>query len=105
LLGDRVSLGLKVFLLALAIVGDLGAVLVVALFYTEDLQNGPLLISLLVWGVLRAYPGGVPRAIRLAADAPRLLGPPHRRLAHPEVPGEFPITGRAHPYTGPEVKP
>jgi Na+/H+ antiporter 1 len=41
LLGDRVSLGLKVFLLALAIVGDLGAVLVVALFYTEDLQNGP----------------------------------------------------------------
>jgi NhaA family Na+:H+ antiporter len=41
LLGDRVSLGLKVFLLALAIVGDLGAVLVVALFDTEDLQNGP----------------------------------------------------------------
>jgi Na+:H+ antiporter, NhaA family len=55
LLGERVPLTLKVFLLALAIVDDLGAVLVIALFYTADLNGTSLLISLLVWGAALAY--------------------------------------------------
>ena len=38
LLGARVSVGAKLFLLALAIVDDIGAIAVIAVFYTEDLN-------------------------------------------------------------------
>ncbi|HCH80619.1 MAG TPA: Na+/H+ antiporter NhaA, partial [Acidimicrobiaceae bacterium] len=40
LLGDRVPKAMKVFLLTLAIVDDVGAIVVIAIFYTSDLSIG-----------------------------------------------------------------
>ncbi len=45
LLGNRVSTPLKVFLLTLAIVDDIGAILVIALFYTSSLEPGWLFLG------------------------------------------------------------
>lgn len=57
LLGSRVPMGLKVFLTALAIVDDLGAVLVIAGFYTQELHLNYLYLALATWASLLALNG------------------------------------------------
>lgn len=54
LLGKRVPLPLKVFLAALAIVDDIGAVLAIALFYTSEINFVALLIALGGFALLMA---------------------------------------------------
>lgn len=52
LLGARVPAGLRLFLLALAIVDDLGAILVIALFYSDPLEIAPLAVAAGIWLVM-----------------------------------------------------
>ena len=58
MIGSRVPIGAKLFLLALAIVDDLGAILVIAIFYTDELAFTWLLAAagglVAVWLMQRA---------------------------------------------------
>ena len=45
LVGSRAPASLKIFLLTLAILDDLGAIIIIAAFYTENLTFGPMLLA------------------------------------------------------------
>lgn len=52
LLGNRAPVGLKVFLTAVAIVDDLGAVVVIAVAYTSEIAWGFIGAGMMFWGTL-----------------------------------------------------
>ena len=55
LLGSRVPAALKIFLVSLAIFDDIGAILIIAIFYSESLSYTALVITLICLVVLFIY--------------------------------------------------
>lgn len=55
LLGKRVPLGLKIFLTAFAIVDDIGAVIVIAIFYSSNIQWDLLSYAMLIYAVVAFF--------------------------------------------------
>ena len=70
LLGNRVPASLKVFLVAFAVIDDLSAIVIIALFYTANLSVGYLGAALAVWVLLC----GLNRVFRVMSLIPYLLG-------------------------------
>ncbi len=52
LLGNKVPASLKVFLIALAVIDDLGAIVVIAIFYSASISLSNLMIALGIYAVL-----------------------------------------------------
>ena len=55
LLGNRIPFSIKIFLTALAVIDDLAAIVVIALFYSKGIVLTNLLISLALFGVLLTF--------------------------------------------------
>ena len=70
LLGNRIPSALKVFLVAFAVIDDLGAIIIIALFYTAKLSLYSLFGALLVWTILILFN----RIFKIIHIAPYVIG-------------------------------
>ena len=69
LLGSRVPASLKVFVVAYAVIDDLCAIIIIAVFYTAKLSVAYLLGALAVWGLLIVL-----NRLRIMSMIPYLIG-------------------------------
>jgi Na+:H+ antiporter, NhaA family len=69
LLGNRIPNSLKVFLVAFAVMDDLGAAIMIALFYTADLSIWYLLAAIGIWVILIGL-----NRMRIMSLTPYLIG-------------------------------
>ena len=70
ILGNRIPASLKVFVVAFAVIDDLGAIVIIAAFYTAQLSVWYLVGALAVWTLLIA----LNRLFRVMSLVPYLLG-------------------------------
>lgn len=70
ILGSRVPWSLKVLVVAFAVIDDLCAIIVIAVFYTAQLSIAYLLAALAVWGLLLVFN----RVLRIMILLPYLIG-------------------------------
>ncbi|QNN53898.1 Na+/H+ antiporter NhaA [Nocardioides mesophilus] len=103
--GDRVPAGLRVFLLSLAVVDDLGAIIVIAVFYTAGLSLTWLLLALATIGfgyaLQRIHVRALPPYFALAALCWYAL---HASGVHPTLAGvAFGLLTPAWSFLGPSA--
>jgi len=109
LLGSRVPAGIKVFLAALAIADDIGAILVIAIFYASEFAGVWLLVAAVLLGVLIALN-------KLGVDSPGpyfviggllwfavLLSGVHATIAGVLIAMTIPTTAKLDPLRSPAV--
>jgi NhaA family Na+:H+ antiporter len=70
LLGSSVPTSLKVFVVAFAVIDDLSAIVIIAVFYTAQVSVGYLLAAIAIWALLC----GLNRLLRVMSLAPYLIG-------------------------------
>ncbi len=88
LLGNRIPSQLRIFLLALAIVDDIGAILVIAVFYTGELSWASLGVALLLLGVIMVMlKGGMRNPLSYIVMALFFWGAVHESGVHATIAG------------------
>jgi NhaA family Na+:H+ antiporter len=88
LLGRRVSPALRIFLLALAVIDDLGAILVIAIFYSEGLNLGGLGVAGVGLAVLLGMQKlGVRRTLAYLPPAVVIWAGAYQAGVHPTLAG------------------
>ncbi|PIR15346.1 MAG: Na+/H+ antiporter NhaA [Elusimicrobia bacterium CG11_big_fil_rev_8_21_14_0_20_64_6] len=70
ILGNRIPAALKVLIVAFAVMDDLAAIILIAMFYTANLSAGYLIAALAVWALLAA----LNRIFRVMSLTPYILG-------------------------------
>jgi Na+:H+ antiporter, NhaA family len=70
ILGSRVPASLRVFVVAFAVIDDLGAIAIIAIFYTAKLSVAYLIVAVAVWFLLLV----INRVFRVTSLVPYLVG-------------------------------